>query len=180
MTTNVAFIVPFSNEEILKKWFLKSPVKEEEIIKLPIDKEHSAPKLINKFLSNLKGKQWLVFCEEWIRLLKNVEPILADRNKNTTYGITGARIRKEDSKLQIFDGRTGYNKLDNKQVDSLGQGCIAVHSSAIKKFNLKFDENFEEKYMVDFSLQCKVNGMKNCIMSVDSRFKERVTPFGTV
>jgi len=74
MTEKVTYVVPFSNENILKKWFLRGSIKKENVIRIAISPEQSAPKLLNKFVSELKGKQWLVFCEEWVRLLKNVEP----------------------------------------------------------------------------------------------------------
>jgi len=173
----VTFVVPFSNEEVLKRWFLRSPLEDCEIIKLQVSKEKSASFQLNEILDVLKKKQWLVFCEEWVRLLKNVSPFLEGRSKNVLYGITGARLRKDDNKLQIFDGRSGYQMIDNKVVDSLGQGCIIIHASALKKFDLKFDENFVEKYMVDFSLQCSTQGMKLAILSLNCRFRERISPY---
>jgi len=177
MTEKVTYVVPFSNENILKKWFLRGSIKKENVIRLAISPEQSAPKLLNKFVSELKEKQWIVFCEEWVGLLKPLEPLIKNRGKGVLYGITGARIKKDSKKLQIFDGRTGYNMIDNKVVDALGQGCLIIHSSAIKKHDLQFDEDFKEKYMVDFSLQCKAKGMKTAIISIESRFKERMIPY---
>jgi len=179
MTSKVTYIVSFSNEDVLKNWFLKSPLENEEVITLPVSKEISAPYQLNKILDDLKGKQWLVFCDEWVRLLKNFSNIIRDRDKNVLYGITGALIRKSNNQLQIFDGRTGYNMIDKKLVDSVGQGCMVIHSSAIRKFDLMFDEDFNDKYMIDFSLQCKVHGMKVAIISMRSTFKERVIPYAT-
>jgi len=178
MDTNVTFILPFSNEDILKNWFLKSPIKDEEIIKLEISKNKSAPILINEILDDLKKKQWLVFCEEWVRFLKKINPLLKDKNKQVVYGITGARILKDENKFQVFDGRTGYQMIDDKLVDSLGQGCLVIHSSLLKKFDLKFDEEFKDRYMVDFSLQCKTKGIKVGIIALNSRFKERIIRYG--
>lgn len=174
---SVTFVVPFENEEVLKRWFLKSPLEDVEIIRLQLNKEKSAPNQLNEILNELKKKQWLVFCEQWVRLQKNIAPFLEGRSKKVLYGITGARLRKDDNKLQTFDGRTGYKMIDSKPVDSLGQGCMIIHGSALKKFDLKFDENFVEKYMVDFSLQCSTQGMKVVILSLESRFKERILPY---
>jgi len=175
--TKVAYIIPYSSEDILNRWFLKSPIKDEEIITLKVTKEKSAPILLNEILDDLKSKQWLVFCNDWIRFLKKIEPVLENKKKNFLYGITGARFKKDEKKLQVFDGRTGYKNLENKIVDSIGQGCMILHSSILKKFDLKFDENFVEGYMVDFSLQCRTNDIKIAIIPVESKFKERIMPF---
>jgi len=176
ITNDITFIVPFSSEEILKQWFLKSSLKNHEIIKIPTNKK-SPPYQLNKILDNLKKKEWLVFCEERVRLLKDIGPSLEDRSKNFVYGITGALLRKKDTKLEVFDGRTGNKMIDNKLVDSVGQGCMIIHSSALEKYDLKFDEDFVDRYMVDFSLQCFSKGMKIAIFSLESKFKERFIPY---
>lgn len=169
--TKVTFIVPYSNEVVLEKVFLKSNI-EDEVIKLKITKDKSAPQLLNEILDELKRKEWLVFCDEWVRLLQNPKSILEINNINILYGVTGARM-KEDNTLQTFDGRLGYPMVDRKFVDSLGQGCMILHAKALKKFDVKFDENFDEKYMVDFSLQCKIKGFNTAILALQCRFKVR-------
>jgi len=176
ITNKITFIVPYSNEEVLKNWFLKSSLKNYEIIKIPTNKKSAAFQL-NKILDNLKKKEWLVFCEERVRLLEDFGPSLEDKSKNFVYGITGALLRKKDKKLEIFDGRTGNKIIDNELVDSVGQGCMIIHSSALEKYDLKFDEDFVDRYMVDFSLQCFSKGMKVAILSLESKFKEKFIPY---
>jgi len=172
--TELSYIIPFSNDNILKNWFMKSPLEDEEIITLHLDQENSAPQKLNKILDDLKKKQWLVICDEGVRLLKNARQFLKDLDKKRLYGITGARIGKEDKKFQTFDGRTGFKMINNKIVDSIGQGCMIFHASLLKKHELQFDESFIERYMVDFSLKCKIKGIDVSILSIESRFKERV------
>ena len=174
MVIKVCYIVPYSDERVLKNWFLRSNL-EDEVIKLKISKEKSAPQLLNEILDDLKKKEWLIFCDEWVRLLEKPNSILESKNHKILYGVTGALI-KEDGVIQTFDGRLGYPMVDGKFVDSLGQGCMILHADAIKKFDLMFDENFEDKYMVDFSLQCKIKGFNAAILALQCRYKERIIP----
>jgi len=175
MAAKVTYIVPYSDDRVLKNWFLKSNIEDDELIKLKISKDRSAPQLLNEILDDLKKKEWLIFCEEWVRILQNPNSILESKNQKILFGITGARI-KEDGDIQTFDGRLGYPMVDRKFVDSLGQGCMILHADALKKFDLMFDENFEDKYIVDFSLQCKIKGFNAAILALQCRYKERIIP----
>ena len=174
MVDEVIFVVPYSNIETLTNWFLKSPTDFGHIIKIDLGKEKLPSTELNYVIENFPDDKWIVFCDEWVRLLNDIRPSLEGRNRNVLYGITGARYDKKNVLLQKFDGRTGDPQFDNKEVDSLGQGFLIVHSSILKKSGLKFDKNFVDKYMVDFSLQWKSQGKKNAIISLTSSYMPRI------
>jgi len=174
--TEVIFVVPFSNIEILNNWFLKSSIDFAEIIKIHLNKEKLATVELNKILESLPENKWIIFCDEWVRILNDIRPSLEGRNTNFLYGITGAKFDKKNVKLEKFDGRTGTPDFDNKEVDSIGQGCMVVHSSILKKTKIKFDEKFTDRYMVDFSLQWKSQGKKVAIISLASNYMPRIIP----
>lgn len=177
MTEEIIFVVPFSKIEILNDWFLKSQIDYAHIIKIPLNKNKIAANELNQFLDKLPENKWIVFCDEWVQIVNDVRPILQGRNKNFLYGITGARIDKNSLKLQKCDGRSGFQELDNEKVDSIGQGCMIAHSSALIKNGIKFDEKFEEKYIVDFSLQWQNKIGKVAIIPLKCNFLPRVIPF---
>jgi len=172
--TSLVYIVPYSNEKILNKWFFRSPTNDNQVKTIQIPKESCAPIELNKILEDYDDNNWLVFCDQDVRLLENLAPLLDGKKKDTLYGVTGAVIKKPQNEIVIIDGRTGYPMIDNKKMDSVGQGCMIIHSSALKKYNCKFDEHFVDLYMIDFSLQCKQNGMKIASISLPSIFNEKV------
>ena len=57
MAIKVTYIVPYSDERVLKNWFLKSNIEDDELIKLKVSKDRSAPQLLNEILDDLKKKR---------------------------------------------------------------------------------------------------------------------------
>jgi len=169
----IAFIVPYNNEQILNKWFKKSQINDSEVKTISIPSDSSAPQELNKNIENFPNK-WLVFCEQGVRFHKDVASFLENKNKDVVYGIIGASLKKSENKIHIVDGRTGHPGNDEKEVDSLGQGCIIIHSSIFKKFNCKFDERFHHVYMSELSLYCKSKGLKVAILPIPSLFRDQI------
>ena len=177
MAFNVKYIVTVSDEEVLNRWFMKSPLKGAEVVPVRITEGNPAAKLLNRILRNIDGNQWLVFCDEGVRLLKDPSPILEKKNKDVFYAIRGARFDKINKKFHYFDGSMGYQMLEDRRIESAEEGCIMIHSSALKKIKVKFDPKLDGHLIVDFSLQCNAQKMKMVILPLGSTFREKIIPF---
>lgn len=127
----------------------------------------------NSFLNNYDYKQdaWFVFCHcDW-ELWEDINPVLNKLDKNYIYGPIGAKL--EYCKEQAYSTLSGfcYEKRrdgtglrilgDLKNVpeltDTFDCQALIVHSSLVKKFNLRFDENlYWDLYVEDFSINAKL------------------------
>jgi len=171
----VVTIVPFTDEQLFKRWFARSKIST-QLIRLRVLDNSSAPKELNMLLQELSNYDgWLVFCDQDVHLLNDPYLSFINRKKEYVYGPIGANL-EPNNHLHLHDGRNGGKLVDNMPVDSIGQGLIAIHSSAVKAHNLRFDERFGDYYMVDFSLQCRTVGIVPAIISLPSVFKEHFTP----
>lgn len=110
---------------------------------------------------------WLMFIHQDFGIMEDITPILERLNPNYIYGAVGVKIFKGffygkrglDKRLgfkdelkitlgRILQGdndfglkRHGRIALFQPTVDSVDCCCIIFHSSLIKKYNLRFDEN---------------------------------------
>lgn len=150
------------------------------------------PRRYNDFLSNyLPEDSWLVFCHQDFCFIENIEPLLDRLEKDCIYGPIGTGPIKQLvfimslSKYGLERFRIGFydrwkkvgmiTQITSKKrqkmgqfirkpvvVDTLDSCCMIVHSSLIRKYDLRFDERLDwHLYVEDFSLQAKrAHGVK--------------------
>lgn len=116
------------------------------------------PKRYNNFLDNYDYTKpaWFVFCHEdwqaqshWLYQLKKLD-------KNAVYGVCGTRLitkNKQYAQKYFLGEMNGSDKKGNNKhtigtyvktgtiVDTFDCVCLIIHSSLIKKHNIRFDEN---------------------------------------
>ena len=128
---------------------------------------------------------WIVFCHQDFEFKEDILPKLNTLDNDCIYGPIGAASKKKFcfylrmdwehfKKMRVgFSNRSEFvgeigelkkgkisktgNKIDGiKIVDTLDCCCIIVHSSLIRKYTLRFDENLDwHAYSEDFSLNAK-------------------------
>lgn len=112
---------------------------------------------------------WCLFIHQDFGILENIDPILKKLNKNNIYGAVGIKILKglffgkcgtkrklgfkNELKLtfgRILQGNNDFNFQKHglkaflqPSVNAIDCCCILIHSSIIKKYNLRFDENLD-------------------------------------
>ncbi len=128
-------------------------------------------KKYNEFLNQYEysNSAWLVFCHEDWDILEDVREKINILDKKGLYGTFGARLLKNDNKNyyreyigSILDcakdgsnlRRLGSNYENLTTVDTIDCQALIVHSSLVKKYGLRFDENLKfDFYVEDFCLQ---------------------------
>lgn len=127
-------------------------------------------KSYNNFIDkNINSDSWYVFIHQDFGFMENVESIIEKLDKNYIYGAVGVKIfrgifwgKKHDidgikhgfkTELKLTIGkilqgdndfglkRHGRPALFQQTVDAIDCCCIMIHSSLIKKYNLRFDEH---------------------------------------
>lgn len=156
--------------------------------------------LYNSFLDtyDYSKEAWLIFCHNDWELLQDINPILAGLDKNNLYGPIGIRnIYYNNKILKLFCGSCFEEKRDGtsrhiignptgtlKQVDTFDCQCLIVHSSLVKKYNLRFDDKLVwHLYVEDFcinaflshNIKSYVVGIKCCHHS-DAGYSKTVAP----
>ena len=172
------FISVVNNYSLYKKLIL-----ENKFISLPqniscIDYDNtteniSIPIRYNSFLDSFDYNKdaWFIFCHcDW-ELLEDINPILSKLDKNYIYGPIGSKIDFYENKgIRVLSGFCYEKRRDGSGFRALGKlkealelsdtfdcQAIIVHSSLIKKHNLRFDENLHwDLYVEDFSINAKL------------------------
>lgn len=131
----------------------------------------------NEFLNswNYDDNAWFVFCHNDWEIREDIILKLKFLDTNTIYGPIGAIVREQVSPHRMiyeFVGSCDEQSRDKScarslicrhretgtPVDTLDAQCMIVHSSLIKKYNLRFDDRFDfHLYVEDFSLSAKIN-----------------------
>lgn len=124
-------------------------------------------KRYNSFIDSL-GKDedcWIVFCHEDWRAEEDMAAVLKHLDPGKIYGPIGVFIQHRMirdyivpvGKIRMCDkdgGRlivTGRSAMKHGRVDTLDCQCVVVHSSLIRKYGLRFDENLlYDMYVEDF------------------------------
>lgn len=116
---------------------------------------------IDRSVSNCEEDFWCLFIHQDFGCEENISPRLEKFDKNCIWGAIGAKLYKG-----LFFGREGFKKsisinwgqikqgnndfnfkkygrriFGQKTVDAVDCCCIIIHSSLIKKYDLRFDEN---------------------------------------
>lgn len=149
------------NNENLKncEYFISDNTKEDVAI----------TKRYNSFIENSIGKEdfWCLFIHQDFGIMEDIDLVLKKLNQNYIYGAVGVKNFKgiffgkknkdrnlgfkTSFKLMLGQILQGENNFDLKKrwatalfqptVDAIDCCCIIIHSSLIKKHNLRFDEN---------------------------------------
>lgn len=130
------------------------------------------PKRYNTFLNNYdySKNSWFIFCHcDW-ELLEDINKVIKKLDKHSLYGPVGSRVQIVNNKA--FNVLTGFcfeKRRDGSGLRGLGNingekqlsdtfdcQALIVHSSLIKKYNLRFDENLKwDLYIEDFCINSK-------------------------
>lgn len=142
----------------------------------------------NDFIENTMGDgNWVIFCHQDYAFQEEIAPFLEKMDKNTIYGTVGVVEGKDFSmhlkmrgwKVRKFrfgfypstrltgrylqgEGKDAYwSGISIKRptkVESVDCCCLMVHSSLIRKHNLRFDSKMNwHLYSEDFSMNARTN-----------------------
>lgn len=117
---------------------------------------------------NYKNEDWFIFCHEDFEFLENWQKKLEKANKNFVYGVIGTCLK---NKKKYYYGKIlnsdkqgnnlaeiGIASSSHQIVDTVDCCCFIIHSSLIKKYNLRFDENLSfHKYIEEFCIRVHEN-----------------------
>ena len=125
----------------------------------------SISKRYNSFLNgyDYDNEDWFVFCHEDWEVKENLQSRLNEIDKDCLYGPIGVNWRysvKEAIGCITHCNKDGANEekagLENynlKQASTFDCQCLIVHSSLVKKYGLRFDENLTfDLYVEDFCI----------------------------
>ncbi len=158
------------------------------------------PVHFNHFLENKMPKDaWLVLCHQDFEFLESPQALFAQLDKNVIYGPIGVQtttrktwsikfggksfIKTHRGKDiyplfygQIKQGVPEKEKLIGRKitrphlVDTVDACCQIVHSSLIRKYNLRFDPAFDfHLYCEDFSLAARQYGISTYAVQINCR-----------
>lgn len=138
----------------------------------------------NSFLDDYDYSQeaWFVFCHEDWELLSPIADKLECADKDSLYGPIGTVF--VPSRNTYLLRSLGYVKNSDKngknirfygrscplftQVDTFDCQCLAVHSSLVRKYHLRFDERLQfDLYVEDFCINAfETYGIKSKILGI--------------
>ena len=138
---------------------------------------------LNHYISD--EETWFVFCHNDWEIKEDIIPKLALLDKKKLYGPIGAKLytTKFGNSIHEVCGacyekkRDGTNERIQKgkrketatTVDSFDSQCLIAHSSLVKKYKLRFDENLSfALYVEDFCFHARLNhGIESNILQLD-------------
>lgn len=139
-------------------------------------------KRYNEFLASRPADEeaWYIFCHEDFELLEPLLPRLEGLDKSALWGVIGAKTKAYCSIYHHWQllgkelecNKDGSNEHFTGHVVSLGTPvetfdcqCLIVHSSLIKKYNLRFDENLTfDLYVEDFCIAAAGYGVVSRVL----------------
>lgn len=147
----------------------------------------------NQFLNayDFSEDDWFVFCHEDWEVKESLNDALEKLDKTRIYGVLG--IRSFRLGQTVYEHLVGYIEESQKdgselmtrgeliscprKVDTFDCQCLIVHSSLVKKFNLRFDENLTfDLYGEDFSIAAKEKyGIKSYVIPLACQHYSRGT-----
>lgn len=173
-----------SNFEMYKKCIQDNEsMNKHELIFYDNTKENiGIPKRYNDFIrQNVNNDDfWIIFCHQDFGFDKDPQEILDKLDKDCVYGPIGAIGREQFLSIRRFQPKFNVIKThllgqirqfkkkkqdfflsgefinEPTNVETLDCCCLIVHSSLVKKHDLKFDENLDwHLYVEDFSIVAK-------------------------
>lgn len=141
------------------------------------------PVLYNRFIGNIDPEDdgWIVFCHEDFEIMDNLVAKLQGCDKNVLYGAVGsARRGLLGFGMQVVYGnmletqRNDFGKIwqpgrtiaNPTLVETFDCCCLIVHSSLIRRYDLRFDEALEfDLYVEDFCASAMVtHGIRSIVL----------------
>lgn len=140
------------------------------------EKNEAIPILYNRFLDSYdsSASDWFVFCHEDWQTLSDMNRVVKRLSPDAIYGVCGAFYNEKNNTKYLYgqiiqSRRDGSNRIKwgvplhrlggvlgqggQKTVDTVDCQCLIVHSSLIKKYGLRFDENLMfDFYTEEFSI----------------------------
>ena len=118
----------------------------------------------NNFLDGVDDDRWIVLCHEDWELKEDLQDVLEKLHKDKLYGPIGAFIEeKKTVDVLVMKGRVEQSPKDGGRtiiirgkepvgrVDTFDCQCIIFHSSLVRQYSLRFDENLRfDMYVEDF------------------------------
>ena len=136
----------------------------------------------NSFIDgwNFAAEAWFVFLHEDFQFLEPVGRILDTCDKNHIYGVVGPRTTRPDSDIlfSLNSDRDGgrlsfFGEPFDTPVEVLTSdcNCLIVHSSLVRRLNLRFDENLLfDFYAEDFEIAARERfGIRTFVLPVRCR-----------
>ena len=175
---SIKFINVVNNYELYSKcvkdnFFIKN-IKNIQLIFYDNTKENvRISKRYNDFLNNYdySSDAWFVFCHQDWQIIDDINVILKTLDKSCIYGPIGSKIETyEDKVIRKLTGFciekkinqddlkiTGNYKNEKEITDTFDCQAMIIHSSLVKKYNLRFDENLKwDLYIEDFCINAKL------------------------
>jgi len=143
------------------------------------------PTRYNDFLNkyDYADDDWLIFCHEDWETLEDLAPKVQELDKNRIYGVLGT-VSNMSNRTKYYTGRTHVSNKDGScdgqigtlvptgtEVDTFDCCALFIHSSLIKKYNIRFDENLNWHHYVEelnIRLREKFN-IPSCIIKIESK-----------
>ncbi|EKE20424.1 MAG: Methyltransferase type 11 [uncultured bacterium] len=199
MTKKTIFISAVNDFDIYRQCVVENKyVKDNNAIKtvcLDNSKENKfISKRYNEFISSydFSSEVWFVFCHSDWEIMEDIAPKLESLDKNCLYGPIGAIIIKNNHGIVTSEGRGRiydrkrdgsnlrlmecYSIKNGIAVDTFDCQCLIVHSSLIKKNNLRFDEQLEfDMYVEDFCMNAMVSrGIESRILKLECCHRQQL------
>lgn len=149
------------------------------------------PAIYNRFIDQIPGEGWVVFCHEDWQIRCSLEEALQDCPKDRLYGPVGAFF--EESAKAGFVGIAGSVQESRKDgshgkqvlgfhrkgtASTFDCMCLIAHSSLLRRYGLRFDENLLfDMYAEDFCSAAREKfGIVSQILPLESRhYSEGIT-----
>ncbi len=181
-----------AHNPFLQKCILKKYDNTQENLPIPLRYNH--------FIEHeMPEDAWLVFCHQDFEFLESPSSIVSKLTPDRIYGAVGVKTTTRKTwnlKIggkslfsshtgtdiypifygQIRQGKEGQETLIGQHiaaphlVDTVDECCLIVHSSLIRKFNLRFDPVFDfHLYSADFSLSARKHSISTCAVQINCR-----------
>lgn len=162
MTNKYIFVTAYVDSGLYKRCVTDNPFIKKDSRISTVGYDNSK---INKFVSvryneflnswNYSEDAWFIFCHSDWELLEDITKKLDRLNKGVFYGPIGTKVKNRRRKLineyrgycreRSRDGSESRTLSCKKQktgtiVDTLDAQCLIIHSSLIKKYNLRFGQ----------------------------------------
>ena len=176
--STVKLISVVNDDSIYEAYFKKNPFisnnKNVESIILDNTKQNEPiSKKYNRFLEtyDYKKEAWFIFCHPDWEIWENINLKLDKLSRDYIYGPIGAKIEIYNCKVIPSDliGHCVEQKRNGQALREIGNLCsnmeevdtfdcqaLIIHSSLVKQYNLRFDENlYWDLYVEDFSINAR-------------------------
>ena len=172
---NVEIVVPYNDEKILRKVFLRSrDLKKTKLVLVENGNNPvGLPELFNAH-KRTSTADWLIFCHQdfvvyergWINKILALEP-------DACYGPTGVNSRgRLLGRTRQTNGKFYGHAVPLAEVSTLDEMCIVIPRSIYQKVD--FDSQFSfDFYVCDYCLQAKSLGYPTRVVQLHCQHKSR-------